>query len=236
MNKTGAVFDKTTTTLCLDTSFGSGLVALIHQGKVFEKSGIEQRQQASVIIPLIEELCEEASISKECVDMIALSVGPGSYTGIRIGISAAQALSKGLSVPIVALSNFDILSSYILKEYTPDQNFCVAIETMRQDSYVQIFDSKGEPMSKMEAIDDAYMEGYLDEYQVKHVYSNKCKKLRGILDVDKVILQEINSLSGRAFQKCLQNSKSLKNNGKITPIYLKAPDVSLSKKVFVSLK
>lgn len=93
--------------LAIDTTSDNMTVALSVKGKIFSKIGrAESKKHNSQILPFIDEVLAEAKISLGEVDHFACVVGPGSFTGIRIGVSSVNALAFALSkkcVPITAL-------------------------------------------------------------------------------------------------------------------------------------
>lgn len=68
------------------------------------------RSHSQVILSLIDELLAESSIAKQDIDAIAVNHGPGSFTGIRVGVSAAQGLAYALDVPVYGVSSLEILA------------------------------------------------------------------------------------------------------------------------------
>lgn len=227
---------KDQTVLCIDTSYSAGQIVLSHQAKIYEYCGFDQRQQASILVPIIDDLLQQAGAQKTDIQKIGLSLGPGSYTGIRIGIAAAQGLSKGLGVPVKGMSSFSIIAKYLVEEKTPNQPFAIAIETMRKDSYLQLFDAQGMVASEMIAIEDEDLGQYLTENNVEVLVGNKNKKLKNSHIISEVIFEDVMNLPSAAFIALTQASQGKGNVSELAPIYLKAPDVSKSKKKFVTLE
>lgn len=89
-------------TLFLDTSDNKKtIVRLTIDGNVFEKIHDEPKHRSSqIVLILLVEIIKEAGLTIEDIDTIAVNVGPGSYTGTRVGVSIANALSLALGKPI----------------------------------------------------------------------------------------------------------------------------------------
>jgi tRNA threonylcarbamoyladenosine biosynthesis protein TsaB len=92
--------------LGIETSTSQASVALLEGGQVvLERASARPKQSAERLLPLISELLSEAGWLRESIERIGVSVGPGSFTGLRVGIACAQGLSLGLGVPLVGVSS-----------------------------------------------------------------------------------------------------------------------------------
>lgn len=81
-------------------------------------------------------------------DAIAVSIGPGSYTGLRIGVSAAKGLAEGYGVPIVAVPTLDQFAFHI-REQNPGYDFYVpVIDARRMEVYTRVFYASGNPLNE----------------------------------------------------------------------------------------
>jgi tRNA threonylcarbamoyl adenosine modification protein YeaZ len=94
--------------LGFDTSAAHCAAALL-RGNVLLAARFEERArgQAERLMPLLEEILEEAGVTWSDLDAIGVGVGPGNFTGIRIAVSAARGLALGLGIPAVGISGFD---------------------------------------------------------------------------------------------------------------------------------
>ena len=95
----------TQTILALDTATEACSVALTHLGKVTHLDELSPRTHTQRILPMIDELLAKANISLQEVDYLAFGRGPGSFTGVRVGIGVAQGLAFGAELPVLAISN-----------------------------------------------------------------------------------------------------------------------------------
>jgi tRNA threonylcarbamoyl adenosine modification protein YeaZ len=100
-------------TLALETAVGSGSVALLRGGVPISVSADESRQasRAEDLLQVIKAMLDEAGIKLEDLKMIAVSTGPGSYSGIRIGLATAIGLKNALRIPCVGVSVLEALAS-----------------------------------------------------------------------------------------------------------------------------
>lgn len=91
--------------LAFDTSSNTCSVAILNNSSIHTISKIESKQQGKLILPLIEALLKEVSLTLEELDGIAYGCGPGSYTGIRIACSVAQGIALANQCPIIPISS-----------------------------------------------------------------------------------------------------------------------------------
>ena len=98
--------------LLIETSTSVLSVALAVDGTVVaERICREPRMQASLTAPLVKEVLDEAGLKAPDCDAIAVSSGPGSYTGLRVGVSTAKGLAFGAGKPLIAVGTLDVLVS-----------------------------------------------------------------------------------------------------------------------------
>lgn len=95
---------------------------------------------AERMLPLIGALLAEATLSIADVHRIAVTIGPGSFTGSRIGISAARALKLARDLPIVPFTSLEAIALSPKIESGSAEDLAVAIDAHRGEAYVQIFD------------------------------------------------------------------------------------------------
>jgi tRNA threonylcarbamoyladenosine biosynthesis protein TsaB len=94
---------------------------------------------AERMLPLISELLAEATISTADLDRIAVTVGPGSFTGTRIGVAAARALKFARDLPIVPFTSLEAIALSPTVESGSAEDLAIAIDAHRGEAYVQIF-------------------------------------------------------------------------------------------------
>ena len=125
----------------------------------------------------IQECLTKASKAFKDLDAIAVSNGPGSYTGLRIGVSAAKGLCYALNIPMIALNTNDILVSAV-QETVVKSNYMSVIDARRNEVFARLYDSKKQPLSDIQAIElEAGMYGDIDFLTVIGDAANKTKEL-----------------------------------------------------------
>jgi len=91
--------------LALETAFEPCSVALWQDGECLERYALEPRGHAGLVLPWVDELLAESGLALQSLDAVAFSRGPGSFTSLRIGISAVQGLAWGAGLPVVPVSS-----------------------------------------------------------------------------------------------------------------------------------
>ncbi len=96
------------TLLAFDTSGAVLTVLLEHQGRLFCRSAAYGLRHSEHLLPEIESLLQQAGCAKDELELIAVTKGPGSFTGLRIGMSAAKGLSYALGIPMVSVPTLEV--------------------------------------------------------------------------------------------------------------------------------
>ena len=102
--------------LAIDTATEACSVALWCDGKVHCQRVMEPRGHSARVLPMVEAVLNEAGIARSSLDVIACDRGPGSFTGIRIGVGVAQGIAMGLDRPVVGVSSLLALAELCGKE------------------------------------------------------------------------------------------------------------------------
>lgn len=138
--------------LSIDTSTPVCSVALAINGTTVHHAEIfEDFSHASHLTVLIEKLFADNQLDIKNIDAVAVSSGPGSYTGLRIGVSTAKGLCYALSKPLIAIGSLHILAHPVTKvsESKADALFCPMIDARRMEVYTAIFNGQ---MTQLEGV------------------------------------------------------------------------------------
>lgn len=99
--------------------------------------------QAERLLPMIAEVLADAGVTLAEVGLIAVTNGPGTFTGTRIGIAAAKGLALERSIPVAALSSLQVIARQAALAASQVRDICVAVDVRRDEFYVQMFDASG---------------------------------------------------------------------------------------------
>ncbi len=179
--------------LLLETATTVCSVALARDGKLLSiRETSEKNSHAAVITLFIDEVIKEAGITMNEIDAVAVSEGPGSYTGLRIGVATAKGLCYALDKPMIAVGTLDAMAAGIscklqvanCKLQLTTYNLQLAIpliDARRMEVYSAVFDAAGTMIREIRAeiIDEHSFAEYLGEHAVIFAGDGalKCKPL-----------------------------------------------------------
>ena len=150
--------------LSLETSTSVCSVALHQNGVLVSIKEIDViGAHAERIMGLIDEVMSESRLSKNNLSAIAVSSGPGSYTGLRIGVSTAKGLAFGLNIPLIGVNTLKALSLSAIEQMTEKGVSIPLIDARRTEVYCQVFSEENEPLSDIhsEVLSENSFENYL---------------------------------------------------------------------------
>jgi tRNA threonylcarbamoyladenosine biosynthesis protein TsaB len=144
--------------LCLDTATAVCSVALGRDGALWQlKESSVPNVHSSLIISFIEEVVAAAGITLPVVDAVAVSEGPGSYTGLRIGVSTAKGLCYALGIPMIAIGSLQSLARGMRDDIlqqgmtSRDLLFCPMIDARRMEVYSALYDMDNQEKREIRA-------------------------------------------------------------------------------------
>jgi N6-L-threonylcarbamoyladenine synthase len=103
---------------------------------------------AEILPGMIEAAAAGAEIALKALDRIAVTVGPGSFTGIRVGVAMARGLALSLGIPAVGVTTLEVVAEPALRQAKP---VLALIDARREELYAQLFDSDGAPIAEARA-------------------------------------------------------------------------------------
>jgi tRNA threonylcarbamoyladenosine biosynthesis protein TsaB len=126
-------------------------VALVEKGNVLSLREIsEGKSHAGVLTVFIQEILKEAKIQVSSLDAVAVSMGPGSFTGLRIGVSVAKGICYGTGIPLIAVPTLDSMfhgfrNALIAANFKINHSdiFIPMIDARRLEVYMAIYDHRG---------------------------------------------------------------------------------------------
>jgi tRNA threonylcarbamoyladenosine biosynthesis protein TsaB len=213
---------ETATTVCS--------VALAKDGETTAVKHIEQRNiHAEVITLFIDELLKEAGINYDQLDAISVSSGPGSYTGLRIGISTAKGLCFAMDKPLIAVETLESMADGMIAGMNlggQDILLCPMIDARRMEVYTAIFDTNGNRIkpTTAEIIDENSFSDLLNEHTILFFGDGapKCQAVLGANPNPQFVNDFSNSaahLSKKAYQKFIAGE--FEDVAYFEPFYLK---------------
>jgi tRNA threonylcarbamoyladenosine biosynthesis protein TsaB len=135
--------------LAFDSCLGACSAALLDERSVLAARYEEMpRGQAERLVPMVEEVRAEAGLAWSAIDLICVTIGPGSFTGVRIGLAAAQGFALVADLPILGLTTLEALAGAA----PPDRPVLAAIDARRGQLYAQPFAPGLRPLAPPQAL------------------------------------------------------------------------------------
>ncbi|GAB3890313.1 tRNA (adenosine(37)-N6)-threonylcarbamoyltransferase complex dimerization subunit type 1 TsaB [Spirosoma agri] len=138
--------------LSLDTSTAACSVALHKDGTLLGAYELfTERTSAAMLTTLLEQVVTHSGFALHQVDAIAVAKGPGSYTGLRIGVSTAKGLCFALDKPLLAVNTLVGMAEQIRAHYPANYRLCPMIDARRMEVYCALFDASGRELAPTSA-------------------------------------------------------------------------------------
>ncbi|MBI5857895.1 MAG: tRNA (adenosine(37)-N6)-threonylcarbamoyltransferase complex dimerization subunit type 1 TsaB [Sphingobacteriales bacterium] len=209
--------------LNIDTALERGSVCIAHEGKIFGLSVTEnQKDHASWLHSAINELLQKNNLQAADISAVAVSIGPGSYTGLRVGLSAAKGFCYALNIPLITVNTLQLLAAGVKEE--AKELIVPAIDARRMEIFTAVYDAnlkeKTPPHSMI--IDENSFEELFKSHSVLFC-GNGIRKLKNIIKNNNASFSETMAdaatLAGISYQLYLQ--KEFSDLAYTEPYYLK---------------
>lgn len=130
--------------LNIDTSTDVCSVAIARDGQLIAlKENDEGFNHSSLLGVYVDDLLKKNHLIADDLDAVAVSMGPGSYTGLRIGVSLAKGVCFGANKPLIAVSTLEALAHAVASRENKDVFYCPMIDARRMEVYTAIYDRNG---------------------------------------------------------------------------------------------
>jgi len=222
--------------LAFDTATSSCAITVWRKGDTLAQAQqMLKRSHSEVLVPTIEKVLAAAGLTYQELELLAVTIGPGAFTGIRIGLATARALALASELPLIGITNFAALAHAVPARERNGRNLLIVLETKRADFYACGYDGNLFPIAEPQAIDRAGLKDLAVDMAgsgrlllAGDCIDRACQVLQnGVLDilvsagsnhVDPAIVAELAAAkfkTGTAFENP-------------APLYLKPPDVNMS--------
>ena len=171
------------TILCIETSTTCCSAAICQEGvAVASRENLSGANHASELPVFIEQLLAEAQADAWTIDAVALSQGPGSYTGLRIGTSIAKGICYGMNVPLIPVDTLQILCAAMTEKVPVDAILCPMLDARRMEVYTAMYTPALEAQTEVVAkvIDEQSFAEELSE-QTIYFFGNGAEKCQSII-------------------------------------------------------
>lgn len=210
--------------LSIETATTNCSVALSRDGDTFAllEDYDNNYSHAERLHVYIDRILKENKLSTGDLDAVAVSKGPGSYTGLRIGVSAAKGLCFSLDKPLISVSTLEALSRQVKTE---DGFIVPMLDARRMEVYCSVFDSEYNSLKDTEAriLDENSFEEYLNQGKV-HFIGNGVEKTKALISHKNAVfhqgkLPSAKEMGSLAYKKLKINN--IEDVAYFEPYYLK---------------
>ena len=225
------------TILNIETSTSVCSVALSSEGQIIDhRENYDGLKHATLLSQMIDEMLGTAKRKALELNAIAVSIGPGSYTGLRIGLSEAKGLAFGLDLPLIGVNTLQLLTVMAMfKEFFDDDVLYVPmIDARRMEVYTAVYDNSLKAVVEPQPmiLDEGSYSSLLDNHKLVMI-GNGAQKAKEIISHSQVqfmpdinpVAVEMMALSEKAFRE-----KHFIDVAYSTPLYLKDFQATVSKK------
>ena len=224
--------------LHIETSTQVCSVALSEDGQcIFSKTDFEGPSHAVTLGVYVDEALSFADSHAIPLDAVAVSCGPGSYTGLRIGVSMAKGICYGRNIPLIGIPTPEVMCVPLLldEELPEDALLCPMIDARRMEVYAALYDRALHPVREIEAviIDESSYEDYLNRGPVYFFGNGAAKCKEKILHPNARFVEDIHPLAKWMFplaEKAFARG-DFKDVAYFEPFYLKEFVASKPKKL-----
>jgi len=220
--------------LSIETAISVCSVALHREGKLMGSLELHQDNvHSQKLMPAIDALLVQAGIETSEIQAIAVSAGPGSYTGLRIGVSTAKGLAYAHDIPLIAVDTLEALAYRLFEIVEPDDFIVPMIDARRMEVYQKVMDGAMNELSPLEPmiIDESSFTDFLDKGKAYFLGDAVFKIKSEIIHPNARFLNLVNSATSvgeLAYRKFL--AKDFVDVAYFEPNYLKEFRVITSKK------
>jgi tRNA threonylcarbamoyladenosine biosynthesis protein TsaB len=196
--------------------------------------------QAEALLPMVDAAMREAGLPVSALDLVAATVGPGSFTGIRVGLAAAQGIALAAALPLFGITGFEAVAACVGGDRGDDGSLLlVALDSRRPDLYVQLFRQLfgpgfdldrpiGEPAAVLpEALVD-WIEAGCRELPLL-VAGDAARRGAGALAgrPRTTVSENETAVAVGVARAALRRWRQGERHGRTEPLYLRPPDVTL---------
>lgn len=227
--------------LCIETGTDICSVGLVRNGELVAlRESVDERDHARRIAVYTDEILRGHELDASDLDAVAVSKGPGSYTGLRIGVSFAKGLCYGLGIPLIGVGSLDSLCDAVREDFEAglikagdwDSALLVPmIDARRMEVFGQVLDTRGNPLTEAGAwiVDGESLAAFRGRGELM-IFGSGAEKCREVLP-DAHFMEMASSARGMvrlawdAFEK-----EKFEDTAYFEPFYLKDFVITTSKK------
>jgi tRNA threonylcarbamoyladenosine biosynthesis protein TsaB len=200
--------------LNIDSSTETASVSIAKDGIIIlSLSNSNQKEHASFLHAAIEKLTIESGISLVSTDAIAVTIGPGSYTGLRVGLAAAKGLSYALKKPLITLSTLEAMAqqAIMMQDFPEKYIYCPMIDARRMEVFTALYNADMQELMPASAlVIDEHSFGFALSEKPVLFFGSGMQKWKNITQHKHAFFEELSDISSAisslSLEKFLQQS------------------------------
>jgi tRNA threonylcarbamoyladenosine biosynthesis protein TsaB len=190
-----------------------------------ERSLVESHIHSEKLLTLIQEVCQNQQLSLQQLDGIAISIGPGSFTGLRIGLSTAKGLCYSLGKPILDVPTFEAIASTVFLSHSEYKRVMICIDAKQGEYYIGIYEKVGRTLCQVFPVKIGNLSSTLSEvYKGTIIVTDRIDEVKKIFNGSMIVESVLpycrgDIIAGMAIEKLKAGQKNAQMN--LEPMYLK---------------
>ena len=141
----------------IDTASQHAAVSLSREGKLLQSIGNENQQEhAAFLQPAIQKIFEDQQLRLQDIDAVSVIIGPGSYTGLRVGLASAKGICYALHKPLIGISTLQLMAAAALQELSKNTEniplLCPMLDARRMEVFTAIYNQQLQPVVEAKAM------------------------------------------------------------------------------------
>lgn len=152
--------------LALDTAGVDCAAAIYDSGRntmLGEASDMIGKGHAEHLMGIVDRALDQAGVALSDIDRLAVTIGPGSFTGIRVGVAAARGFALSLDIPAVGITTLEVMAA-AQREKTPGRAVLAAMDAKREEIYLQSFAADGAALDEARAVSIAEAQAFAADF------------------------------------------------------------------------
>lgn len=222
--------------LNIETATDICSVCLCEDGKILSlQEGEKGFNHASTLTILIQKCLDDAKITLNDLDAVAVSQGPGSYTGLRIGVSVAKGICYALDKPLIAVDTLMALAWACAQENNESTHYCAMIDARRMEVYCAVYNEKTleeQPVSALIIDENSFQESFSKNEKIIFC-GNGAEKCKSV--IQSPLAQFSSIICSAKHLRFLSNMYYLQGKfsdvAYFSPLYYKSPNITIPKKI-----
>jgi tRNA threonylcarbamoyladenosine biosynthesis protein TsaB len=188
--------------------------------------------QAEKLLPMVDAVMRAAGLSASALDIIGVTIGPGSFTGIRVGLAAARGIALATDAQLIGVTGFEAVAAGLTGP-VHGGFLLIALESRREDLYIQIFDharnSLGDPTATMPAALYEALNGIIGAAPLL-IAGDAAQRVASILAQrpDTIVADDPAPDAAGVLRAVLRRQRLCMLRPRPLPLYLRPPDVTFS--------